>query len=101
MVSTVTSPEQYIKELPADRKQAFIQLRDTVVTNLPDDFKEVMSYSMIGYVVPHNEYSRGIIATRNFPCHCRHSFTRKFYCHLSYGDICYARVIKMVQNGIS
>ena len=59
MTSTATSPEQYIKESPADRKKAFAQLRDTVLKNLPKGFKEVMSYGMIGYVVPHYEYPEG------------------------------------------
>ena len=59
MTSTATSPEQYIKESPADRKKAFAQLRDTVLKNLPKGFKEVMSYGMIGYVVPHDEYPDG------------------------------------------
>ncbi len=59
MTSKATSPEQYIKELPPDRKEAIAQLRDTILKNLPKGFKEVMSYGMIGYVVPHNEYPDG------------------------------------------
>ncbi len=48
MTSKATSPEQYIKELPPDRKEAIAQLRDTILKNLPKGFKEVMSYGMIG-----------------------------------------------------
>ncbi len=59
MTSTASSPEQYIKELPPDRKEAIAQLRDTILKNLPKGFKEDMSYGMIGYVVPHNEYPDG------------------------------------------
>ncbi len=59
MTSKATSPEQYIKELPPDRKEAIAQLRDTILKNLPKGFKEVMSYGMIGYVVPHDEYPDG------------------------------------------
>ena len=59
MVSKATTPEQYIKELPADRKEAITQLRNTVLKNLPKGFKETMSYGMLGYVVPHEIYPAG------------------------------------------
>lgn len=59
MTSKATSPEQYIKELPADRKEPFIQLRNTILKNLPAGFKEVISYGMIGYAVPHEKYPAG------------------------------------------
>jgi hypothetical protein len=35
VVSPATSPEKYIKELPADRKQVFAQLTDSILKNLP------------------------------------------------------------------
>lgn len=59
MTSKANSPEEYIKELPEDRKEAVIKLRNTILKNLPKDFKEAMSYGMIGYVVPHNIYPAG------------------------------------------
>lgn len=59
MTSKATTPEQYIKELPADRKEAIIQLRNTILKNLPKGFKEEMSYGMLGYVVPHEIYPGG------------------------------------------
>ena len=59
MISKATTPEQYIKELPADRKDAIIKLRDTIVNNIPKGFKETMSYGMLGYVVPHSLYPAG------------------------------------------
>jgi|SRR3990170_5074076 len=59
MTSKATTPEQYIKELPADRKEAITQLRNTVLKNLPKGFKETMSYGMLGYVVPHEIYPGG------------------------------------------
>ena len=59
MVSKATTPEQYIKEVPADRKEAITQLRNTVLKNLPKGFKETMSYGMLGYVVPHEIYPAG------------------------------------------
>ncbi len=59
MTSKATSPEQYIKELPADRKEPITKLRETVLKNLPKGFKEVMAYGMLGYVVPHDIYPAG------------------------------------------
>lgn len=59
MTSKATTPGQYIKELPADRKEAIIQLRNIVLKNLPKGFKETMSYGMLGYVVPHEIYPGG------------------------------------------
>lgn len=59
MTSKASTPQQYLKELPADRKEAVSKLRDTVMKNLPKGFKEVMSYGMLGYVVPHEIYPGG------------------------------------------
>ena len=59
MTSKATTPEQYLKELPEDRKEPVTQLRNTILKNLPKGFKEVMSYGMIGYVVPHDLYPAG------------------------------------------
>lgn len=59
MTSKAATPEQYIKELPPDRKEPVTQLRNTVLKNLPKGFKEQMSYGMIGYVVPHELYPGG------------------------------------------
>jgi hypothetical protein len=59
MTSKASTPEQYIKELPADRKKPIMKLRETVLKNLPKGFKEVMSYGMLGYVVPHELYPAG------------------------------------------
>jgi hypothetical protein len=59
MTSTATSVEEYIDSLPADRKASIGQLRDTIVTNLPEGFNESMSYGMPGYGVPHSYYPAG------------------------------------------
>jgi Domain of unknown function (DU1801) len=59
MQSKASTPEQYIKELPADRREAISALRDVVLKNLPKGFAEEMSYGMLGYVVPHSVYPPG------------------------------------------
>ena len=59
MQSKAIAPEQYLEELPADRKQPMTELRNTVLKNLPKGFEERMTYGMIGYVVPHEIYPAG------------------------------------------
>jgi len=59
MTSGAKTPAEYIKELPADRKEAIAKLRDVVLKNLPDGFKEQMGYGMLGYVIPHTIYPPG------------------------------------------
>ena len=59
MTSDAKTPEQYIKELPEDRKQPMVQLRSTILSNLPKGFKEVISSGMISYIVPHDKYPDG------------------------------------------
>lgn len=59
MQSKAATPDEYIDSLPEDRKEAMTQLRKTIKKNLPKGFKEVMSYGMIGYVVPHSIYPAG------------------------------------------
>lgn len=59
MTSAAKTPEQYIAELPEDRKAPVTKLRNTVLENLPKGFKEAMTYGMLGYVVPHSIYPAG------------------------------------------
>lgn len=67
MTSKATTPEQYLKELPADRKEAVNKLRDTIVNNIPNGFKETISYGMLGYVVPHSLYPGGYYCDPSLP----------------------------------
>ena len=57
--STAQTPEAYLAELPEDRRAVMEQLRAAVLDNLPAGFEEVMSYGMLGYVVPHSLYPDG------------------------------------------
>jgi uncharacterized protein YdhG (YjbR/CyaY superfamily) len=53
------TPELYIEQIPVERKAIMQELRQTILDNLPNGFKEEMSYGMIGYVVPHTLYPKG------------------------------------------
>lgn len=59
MQSKATTPEEYIAEMPIERQAAFKKLRATIKKNLPKGFKEMMSYGMMGYAVPHSLYPAG------------------------------------------
>lgn len=53
------NPQQYIDNLPEERKPALQALRQQLVDNLPSGFVETMGYGMLAYVVPHNVYPSG------------------------------------------
>ncbi|MCX6294966.1 MAG: DUF1801 domain-containing protein [Bacteroidetes bacterium] len=59
MKTTASSPDEYVSQLPAERKDAILKLRKEILENLPKGFEERMSYGMIGYVVPHSLYPKG------------------------------------------
>lgn len=61
------TPEEYIRQLPEDRKAAIEKLRTTIKQNLPIGFEETMSYDMISYVIPHSLYSPGYHADPTQP----------------------------------
>ena len=67
MQSKATTVEQYLAELPEDRKEAMQKLRTAIKDNLPKGFEEVISYGMIGYVVPHSIYPAGYHCTPKLP----------------------------------
>lgn len=59
MTIKAKNPTDYINKLPEDRQAAFQRLRETILNNIPDGFKECMNYGMVGYVVPHERYPAG------------------------------------------
>jgi hypothetical protein len=59
MQNKAKTVEQYLAELPEDRRAAIQTLRDVIRKNLDADYEEGMSYGMIGYCVPHRIYPAG------------------------------------------
>lgn len=59
MQSKATTVEQYLAELPADRREAIGAVRSVILENLSDGYEEGMQYGMIGYYVPHRVYPPG------------------------------------------
>ena len=53
------SPEDYITQLPEERRPVIAKIRNTILDNIPDGFEEQISYGMLGFVVPHSKYPSG------------------------------------------
>ena len=59
MSSTALTPKEYLSNLPDDRKEVMQKLRNSIIENIPQGFEEVMSYGMLGFVIPHSIYPEG------------------------------------------
>lgn len=59
MQSKATTVQQYLAELPADRRNTIGSVRGVILENLDPAFEEGMQYGMIGYYVPHRVYPPG------------------------------------------
>ena len=53
------SVEEYLNQIPEERKPYFNDLREVILENIPKGFSEQLIYGMIGYVVPHSLYPDG------------------------------------------
>ena len=54
--STATSVEEYLAELPPERREVVSKVRELVRRNLPKGYNETMTGGMIGYGVPLSRY---------------------------------------------
>ena len=59
MQSKAATVEQYLAELPADRRTEIETVRKMILANLGEGYEEGMQYGMIGYYVPHSLYPAG------------------------------------------
>lgn len=67
MQSKAKTVEEYLNELPEERKVAFSTLRNNILKTIPKGFNEEMSYGMLGYVVPHSIYPNGYHCNPKLP----------------------------------
>jgi hypothetical protein len=70
--SNAATPDEYLAELPDDRRGLVGAVRDTIVANLPDGFVEEMSFGMLSYVIPLDDFPNtyngqplGVVALAN------------------------------------
>ena len=61
------SVQEYLENLPDERKEPIEKLRKVISENLPNGFEEQLSYGMIGYVVPKSIYPKGYHCTPELP----------------------------------
>lgn len=56
MRSEAEDVEDYIAALPEGRREAITAVRELILANLPEGYREEMAFGMIGYVVPLERY---------------------------------------------
>ncbi len=48
--------EDYLQELPPERRRVMASVRDLINSHVPDGYEETMAYGMINWVVPLSRY---------------------------------------------
>jgi hypothetical protein len=54
--SKAKTVEEYLDELPPDRREVISGVRDVIMENLPDGYVESMNWGMISYEIPLKDY---------------------------------------------
>jgi hypothetical protein len=54
--SKAETVDEYLAELPDERRAAISAVRQVVLDNLPQGYEEMMQFGMIGYVIPLERY---------------------------------------------
>ncbi len=98
MQSKAPTVEQYLAELPPERRAAVSAIREVVLRNLPEGYAEGMAYGMIGYVVPHEVYPAGYHVNPKQPVPFASLASQKnhiaLYLMCAYGDADYERWLR-------
>lgn len=88
MTSKATTLEEYISQLPNDRKEAITKLNALIIKNMPKGLEAGMGYGMLAYYVPKSIYPDGY--------HCKPfpplpfinlASQKKLYYTLSFGHV--------------
>jgi len=67
MKSNAKTVGEYLKSLPADRREVISVVRKEILKNLPPGYQEQMQYGMIGYSVPTTLYPAGYLNDKKTP----------------------------------
>lgn len=59
MQSNAANVDDYLAEIPADRRVEISKVRQVILDNLDQGYEEGMQYGMIGYYVPHRVFPSG------------------------------------------
>lgn len=84
----VDTVEEYISQIPEERRDAFRKLLETVDANLPEGFQQTMQYGMVTWVVPMETYPAGYHCTKDTPLPFLCGFAKELCRFLSFGDLC-------------
>ena len=95
MQSTAKTPAAYIDSLAPERQEVIRQLRKEIMDNLSQGFEEVMTYGMIGYVVPCRLYTKGYLNNAKIPLPFMNLVSQKnFVAVYHMGIYCDAGILK-------
>jgi hypothetical protein len=67
MKSKAATVEEYLEQLPEDRRAAMQAVRKVILKHLPRGYEEVMQYGMLGYVVPLKVFPAGYLNRKSEP----------------------------------
>ncbi len=59
--------QNYLNQLPEERRHALEQVRKVILDNLPEGYEETMQNGMIVYVVPLSRYPTGYLGKKDVP----------------------------------
>jgi uncharacterized protein YdhG (YjbR/CyaY superfamily) len=54
--SAASTVDEYLAELPDERRKAIAAVRDAILRYLPEGYEETMQYGMISYIIPKSRY---------------------------------------------
>lgn len=79
--------EDYIFQLPEDRKQPIEKLRKIITDNISSEFEETIIYGMIGYILPHSIYPEAYSVDSKIPLSFINLASQKDYISLYHSAI--------------
>lgn len=56
VTSNAKTVEEYLAELPPERRQVIAEVREIILENLPSGYTETMNWGMISYEIPLEDY---------------------------------------------
>jgi len=90
MKTKATTVEEYLEQLPVERRDAMEAVRRVILKNLPKGYEEVLQYGMLGYVVPLKVFPAGYLNRKNEPlpyvCLASQKNYMSIYLMSAYGD---------------
>lgn len=87
MKIAASTVQEYLQNIPEERKPYFNRLRDVIVENLPEGFEETLQYGMVGYVVPLATYPDGYHCKPSEPLPFAHIASQKNFIALYHSGI--------------